>query len=321
MVEKINFPSKAFDSNSLQKLATQEWVRQSIIPKLILRGLPTEISLLTLHNTSTWKLKNQEILSPDQRRQEILEQVRALDIRSKEIQITPAIKKDRGAYRLLGDISLKGKNGEEIKQSIWRFRAIEIVTSQGPFMYIAPQQEVNNLMRNLCQTYDSLEAKGNNPVDVALRLAFMYGVGESIIHPFVDGNHRAFDRFLEYGFAKAGIKFKLPQDDTVNIPVEERFRVILANLGTNLLVKENLSLFRNMPPDYIYRDYQRKLTGGIRRLIEKELTDPFYLWFYAKIAEEMLKWTPDPRTQEISEIQEKAQRDGEFRVVHIGNKQ
>jgi hypothetical protein len=316
MIEKVTIFSKAFEIDHESKLATQKWVRQSIFPKLIEKRLPAEISLLTLHNTSTWRLSNQEALSPDQCRQKTLDQIRILGIKNKDIQITPSIKKDRGTYRLLSDIKQKGINGEEIKQHIWSFRAIDIITSQGSFAYIAPQQEIDSLMYDLCQIYDSLETKSNNPVDVALRLAFMYGIGENIIHPFLDGNHRAFDRFLEYGFEKAGIEFKLPQDNTANIPAEEIFRVSLANLTVNFLIKENLTLFKSIPPDHIHRDYQRRLTGGIKRLVQKQFTDPRYLWFYAKIAGELLKWTPDDHAKEILNMQEKAQRDGGFEILH-----
>lgn len=313
--------ARAFDVESSKKLATQEWVRRSIIPKLIARQAGAERSLLVLHYASTWNLQNNDKLPLPDRYQKVIEELRVAEVKSdKEIGRRSKVKIDlpsergRGRYRVLADI-MEDTNGEIRKQRIWQFRAIQHFTREEEFVYIAPQKDIDLLMPKLSKEYDSMETMSRNPVDTALNLAFFYTIGNKLIHPFIDGNHRAFDRFLEYGFAKANIPFKIPQDQSGNIPKEERFRVWTGNFVTNFLRVNNLPLFSYMPSRTTYDVYQEGLTKSLSTLIEKRLKDPFFNYLYAAIAGELLKWTPKDHAREISAVQEKAKHDGGFAVL------
>lgn len=322
--------ARAFGVEPNQKFTTQEWVRQSIIPKLIEREAPAERSLLALHYASTWNLQNNDRLPPSRRYEEVVRELRSgqgepdrqivgptwriIDGGDPKVKISLPPERGRGRYRVLGDIE-EDVNGKLRKQRIWQFRAIQQFTRDGEFAYIAPQKDIDLLMHKLSQEYDNIEAMSKNPVDTALNLAFLYTIGNKLIHPFTDGNHRAFDRFLEYGFAKANISFKLPQDQSGNIPKEERFRVWTGNFVTNFLRLNNLPLFSHKPPRTTYDAYQEKLTKSLDILIGRKLNNPFSVYLYAAIAGEMLKWTPNDHASEISAIQEKAKRDGGFAVL------
>jgi len=323
--------AKHFDVEPNQKFTTQEWVRQSIIPKLIERQAPSERSLSVLHYASTWNLQNNDRLPLSRRYEEVVRESslargksdrqinkmtqQIIDSTHSKVKISLPSERGRGRYRVLGDVE-EDLNGKLRKQRIWEFRAVNMIIRQGTFSYITPQKDVDGLMSKLCQEYDSLEARSEEPADNAINLAYFYTIGNKLIHPFVDGNHRAFDRFLEYGFAKANIPFSIPQDQSGNIPKEERFRVLTANFVTNFLRINNLPLFYYKPPRAAFDAYQEKLTKLLNTLIGQKLNDPFSVYLYAAIAGELLKWTPNDHTREVSAIQEKAKIEGGFAVFN-----
>lgn len=326
--ERVN----TFDLEEPRKLAAQEWVRRSIIPNLIERLTPTESALLYLHYAATWKIENKDKSPLRLQHQQILElsdfakrmsgnQIERLSRQtargqSPEIRIILPPAKGRGRYRTLGRIEIQNPNGDTTKETVWHSRAIEMFTREGPRRYAVPQRNVDVLMFKLCQAYDYLEKQGgNNPVSTALRLAFFYTIGNLLIHPFIDGNHRAFDRFLEYGFAKSKIPFKLPQDSKSNIPFQEMFRVFSTNLLLNFLPENDLSLFGTEITRETNYVYQQKLVESIKNSIEGKLSDPFYLYWYAIIAGELLKWTPNDRKSEILALLQGAKRKGNLTVL------
>lgn len=329
-LENIKGRVGIFDLEAGRKLATQEWVRRSIIPKLIKRLTPTEKCLLDLHYASTWGIGSEKSRPGFQHQQifELSDYAREMSAnrvvklaqetaghRHSSIQIILPSEKGRGRYRVLGQIEIQNPNGGTTRETVWHFRGIEIYTREGSREYVAPRQDVDVLMSKLCQAYDDLEKQeGNNPVSTALRLAFFYTIGNVFIHPFIDGNHRAFDRFLEYGFTKSKIPFKLPQDSKGNIPFEEMFRIFSTNLLSNFLQENGLPLFRTKPTRKTDDAYQQKLIESIKSLIGKKLSDPFYLYWYATIAGELLKWTPNDQKSQILALQERTQKSGNFIV-------
>ncbi len=301
-----------FETDPVTKAQTQQWVRESITPRLVAANADTERALRVLHYASTWNLNS----SGTTEAEKMDELAQKLGVQSSEtVQITPSPRSERGRYRLIGSVRFKD-GASERTQSASRFRAVQIFTRMGEMGYVTPNRDIDILMDQLCRNYSALEVTGNHPVKLAMRLAYFYTIGTLFIHPFADGNHRAFDRFLEYAFSKAGRKIKLPQDETGNIPYADRFRILTTNTLTNFLSRKDLSLFNVQPPDDFLTSYDVRLNQSLRELISSRLNDPFYRFFYAATAREILKWTGNDHAGEINDIQAKAQKEGNFQVIH-----
>jgi hypothetical protein len=316
-----------------KKMEVQDWVRKSIIPSIIEHNLDVERSLLVLHRCSTYSSQKNENGSYEEKIKDILLNSSLSDekcekdikqlakkIISNKSPITLSIPPShfRGRYRELGTINYNNKKNEKV----WQYRATGIIT-QTPIgetlsSYIAPRQNIDFYMKNLCINYRALKSKNinNDPVETAMNLAYFYGIGNQIIHPFTDGNHRAFDRFLELEFARINIPIKLPQDQSCNIPISEAFRNRRANLLKNFLRLNNLGIFETKPNHLQESNYQRILDKAIKELINNSVYEyPFYTYSYSLIAEEILKWTGQDFTDRINKIKDTAQQKGGF-VVH-----
>lgn len=321
MVQERNFGrARNFDVESRKNSATQEWVRKSIIPRLISENLPAEKVLKILHRASTWRVQNQDVASPRKTKEAVLTSLGLTDRRS-DVSIELPPPSGRGRYRLTARVRARNPNNTLQVSDIWQLRGLEVTASKGfRAVYIAPHKDVNELMQKLCESYDSLTQKTSDVVDIAMGLAYFYAIGNKLIHPFMDGNHRAFNRFLEYGLAKAGASFKMPQDKTGNIPVQEGVNVWLGNFTTNFLRVNGLPLFVYSPSEKDMAIYQKLLTNSLANLINQKLTDPFFLYFYASMAGILLKWTGGNWEERISSIQREAMQRGNFTVLQKGTK-
>lgn len=322
-----------FDVEVSSKLEVQDWVRESIIPKLIEREIPAERALLALHYAATWGLKSKEGGSTLRIRiQEILEESefysgeRPTTLRklaklvargeAEDTRIIMPTKSGRGRYRLFGIVE-EGTEDKARRDHVWHYRAIQLFMREGEAAYIAPNRRIDGLMESLCAGYDELEKTGNQPVDVALRQAYIYLIGIHLVHPFIDGNHRAFDRFLEYGFKKAEIPLTLPQDQTGNIPYEAYCRVVAANFTRDFLVSNDLPIFIAQPPKEVEQDYQNKLVHAVDKAVKEKLDNPASRYFYSLFAGELLKYTGRDFSAEISSIQKQAIKEGNMVVVRV----
>jgi len=320
-----------------KKREVQNWVRDSIIPSIIKHNLSTERSLLILHRCSTYYSRPPEDIPFEETVKDILLNSSLSDQKSqKEIgqlskkiidhksPITLSIppKHFRGRYRELGTINYNDK--KKTKEKVWQYRGTSILrqTPAGDilFAYIAPKQNINFYMKTLCENYDQLRTQNidNDPVQTAMNLSYFYGIGNQIIHPFSDGNHRAFDRFLELEFARINVPFVLPQDQSCNIPDSEAFKSRRANLLINFLRLNNMSLFTERPDNRQESNHQRILDKSIKEIINNGVYKyPFYTYSYSLIAEQMLKWTGQDYTDKINTIKDTAQEKGGFTVCHI----
>jgi hypothetical protein len=153
-----------------------------------------------------------------------------------------------------------------------------------------------------------------------MNLAFIHTIGKLIMHPFTDGNHRAFDRFLELEFAKIKTKLDIPQDETSNVPRDSIFRSRQASLILNLLNNNDLSKYLNLNIRHNKKEftiYQEKLSKAVSELIEKGVnSDPHYRFLYAYIAGDILSWTNFNQFDQIGKIIITAQKEGNFDVIH-----
>ncbi|MEP7103626.1 MAG: hypothetical protein ABI721_02885 [Candidatus Dojkabacteria bacterium] len=310
------------------KADIQDYIRMEIVPEIIGRDKDSESTLLLLHRLATAGsnpkgerkiTRTMQILQasgliakPDEKIAH-----RALSDKHSSIKVKLAPNHGRGHYRLLGTVY---KDGEEVKK-VWLERAIAILRkgSTESSMYVAPSMEVDVLMSALGQAFDQLEQRLQTPEYIALIVAFFYTIGNKFIHPFKDGNHRAFDRFIETFFWKHGIPIELPQDESSNIPLDEIVRVWEINCLLNFLK------INGLPLNFIAKTkreediYHARLTVGIFNLINSGLSDPNYLFFYLNVAEQFLSWVPDFDLTNIKEairvVQEKINiRPGKFEM-------
>lgn len=150
--ERFNPAVSLFVEND-KKQRTQEWVRSSIIPRLINRPVPPERALLALHYASTWDLSGKENWTAIQRCEVILRDGGFLQGKTgsesrkfirevarganPDIKVHLAPSKRRGKYRLLGQLEKKDGN-QSTKVDFWRGRAIQIITREGDKAYICP---------------------------------------------------------------------------------------------------------------------------------------------------------------------------------------
>ncbi len=307
MPPEQNERARALGQDVASKLARRDWVQGSIIPELNARDRKSEASLLALHYASTWGVKNREPLSPFDRcwqaadRLGITQGMTPKESRRTATQLSrgehPTLRialpnsKERGRYRLLATVTDRRRTPVKVVQ-VWRERDIQVFTPEGECYYSAPQNDVGSLMFQLCRVNDRMRELGNDPAQVALRAAFFYSVGNKCIHPFVDANHRAFDRFLEAEFARAGIELNLPQDSSGNIPPDSRIKVLASNVVTNLLRLSGLPLFRYRQTRQQEMLYQNILSVRLQELISKNTQLPIFLYLWSLMAAELLKHTP-----------------------------
>jgi hypothetical protein len=79
-------------------------------------------------------------------------------------------------------------------------------------LYLTPIFGVDKLMKALAKTYDQDIRNTASDGQFAEAVSRFYLIGISIIHPFIDGNARAFELFLEAEFLKRGMNLELPRD-------------------------------------------------------------------------------------------------------------
>jgi len=330
-----------FDLPNDTKLAVQNWVREIIIPQIIERGegaYTSEQELLILHRCAT---KGVILPSPESeltRTEDLLldsslaNQYPEKDLKqlakkilnpnkSTPVTVSLARHDHRGMYRLEGTIT-HGNNKKPKIETIWQDRGFKIDNGNISWIYPAPLYNVDVLMKQLCQKYDQQKnlINENKLIDTAMNLAFIHTIGKLIMHPFTDGNHRAFDRFLELEFAKIKTKLDIPQDETSNVPRDSIFRSRQASLILNLLNNNDLSKYLNLNIRHNKKEftiYQEKLSKAVSELIEKGVnSDPHYRFLYAYIAGDILSWTNFNQFDQIGKIIITAQKEGNFDVIH-----
>ncbi len=320
-----------------EKAKTLHWVHESIFPSMLQRPQKVEHDLLVLHRAATWGVEPPH-LSPEVRVEQLLKKTEFAEGKSDRemkqlarrvaqgnhgtIRVDLSSPSAKGRYRVLGTITHLEKNQKKTKK-IWDFRAIEIITQTVAgdkiSTYSTPQDSVDTLMGSLCDSFQSYSQKAyldRDPVALAVAAAMFYTIGNKFIHPFSDGNHRSFDRILELSFQRIGVPIELPRDTTINIPRESPIRTTTVNCLLNFLRNNSLPL--NMPDTHPqYKHYQKTLTSAIQKLITDGLDDPFYRYFYALTAENILSWTGLNYSQEIRGVQDQAQKEGGFEVKRI----
>jgi hypothetical protein len=310
------------------KTATQRWVRSQIFPRLAERGYSSEKNLKILHRASTWGIEGREERLLVAEVYDILEKNGLGYLSAKEklaiasgqehplvrVVYPPSI---RGRYRLRSRIIVSTPGGGVVKND-WASRAIHVKARGQDFAYDAPHLELDELMGRLCQGYDLLAEKIEDPESLAISLGYFYSIGKNLIHPFFDGNHRAFERFLEFEFYKRNLELDMPQDESSNIPLNDPIRTWVAEVMINFLRVNSLDLFSiDSRPSLEMREvYQKRLRASLLRTIEDRLDDPLFMYIYIGIAKEMLKWTRYDKTEFLEKLQSQLAKKSGLTVIH-----
>lgn len=152
----------------------------------------------------------------------------------------------RGGYRIIGVFPPNHELARYAEEANTYFLAATPVStkdyhSQNNPHYYPPVFNIHRLMFMIGVSFDTRFELATSMEEVAQSIADFYFWGLAIIHPYLGGNHRAFDRFLEYAFYKKGFDVKPPIDKTLNIPPETRFNKEIYAERRRLLEQAGLS--------------------------------------------------------------------------------
>lgn len=240
-----------------KKAVVVDNIRQHTIPSLIGRNYGAERVLKVLHRAGTWyaspgnlesDLLNDQYTayyagcSVNAPRYEIEEKLTSL---RKSCNYRSFGYNMKGNYRILGCFPPNPSVGLIAPEANTSFTgAIPVLTKdyqkpESPFYY-PPIFNIEQLMGRVAGKFDRQFEEICGREEVAQAVADFYFWGLAMIHPFIGGNHRAFDRFIEYAFAKKGFPVQVPQNETLNIPNYEPFNLAISQERRRLVELANL---------------------------------------------------------------------------------
>lgn len=161
-------------------------------------------------------------------------------------------------------------------------------TEEGEIAYLGLTSELGSVFAELCAAYDSLrEEVKDRPIGIKLEvMAFFQLWGASVIHPFYDGNGRAFSSKLVLDLNRAGIKTdKMPElgeinpdlaDNALAVAGEHFLQMVLQLNNIPMFTTEELPHVMNRP-EYL-RQYMTYLREAIRSGIANGVSQqsPYY---------------------------------------------
>lgn len=281
-------------------------IRNNLIPALVERGEPAEKALKVLHRAGTRYARPADVeieyrnlvhtavyagINPLPRYREDLEQLLADKLgRQKCPGGSPVIK---GHYRVLGVFTPNEQLAWYIPAAKQPFTgAIPVTTRDYHYpespIYYPPVINIDKYMTILGDKADKQLHSAQNAEEIAEAVASFYFWGLSIIHPFIGGNHRGFDRFIEYAFAMKEIKISLPLDHTLNIPNNDPFNTAIYQERHRLLLEFGLEQEKPIGEGAKGRSrwlrYQSLLDQTLAEIIETNSAHT------EEIAQKMLRW-------------------------------
>jgi len=145
-----------------------------------------------------------------------------------------------GNYRILGCFAANLKLSEYAPETNTYFTgAIPISTRdyQHPTtpLYYPPVFNIHKIMAKITDQFDNRFAVASYPDEIAKTISDFYFWGLVMTHPFWGGNHRGYDRFIEYAFFKKGYKIEIPTNETLNIPNNDAFNLAIFKERRRLL--------------------------------------------------------------------------------------
>lgn len=230
------------------KGAVIQYTRNNLIPSLVGEDLDAERILLILHRIGTWRAKplrtEAEGLADSyialyaginpvpKNRLELESELAKLQVIDPERFSPYAVNYLKGNYRILGCFSPNQQMAQIAPETSEYFTgAIPVSTldyhQPEGYIYFPPIFNIHKLMAFICNTFDGRFTISRKPEDVAKTIVDFYFWGLMMVHPFLGGNHRAYDRFVEYGFSKKGLRKNVPLDNTLNISPSHPFNLAL----------------------------------------------------------------------------------------------
>lgn len=151
----------------------------------------------------------------------------------------------RGNYRILGCFAPNPLMAPYAPETAEHFVAAIPVNTQDYHnrvspVYYPPVFNIHKLLNTVTTTFDNRIELVQTPEQLAKLVADFYFWGLVMLHPFLGGNHRAYDRFMEYAFAKKGLHLEAPLNETLNIPNNDPFNRTIFTERHRLLQQANL---------------------------------------------------------------------------------
>lgn len=274
-----------------QKAKVLGLTRERVFSYMSGRNLATEESLQLLHKSTTvfsdklpleqqflhewfiefFKTGDASRISPDGIR---------LALEEKELEkYTPDQDIARGNYRILGcfnpnpTLAVFNSEAENYFTAAVPVSTRDYLNHQFP-LYYPPIFNIHKMMSAVSNTFDNRIAQATANSEVAEHATNFYFWGLVMVHPFLGGNHRAFDRFLEYTFFQKGMELKLPLNETLNIPNDHPFNKELYRQRRKLLANSGLTKPSFNPKDLNdipkWLKYHEKLNEVIAAYMESE---------------------------------------------------
>lgn len=242
------------------KAAVTTYIRQNSIPSLVEKDLGAEKSLQILQRIGTWRsqlgtIESDHVISgyilfygginplPEDAFER--EQALAEFIARGNNQFSPLGNYLRGNYRVLGCFAPNVRLAEFAPEAGNYFTgAIPVSTAnyrspESP-AYYPPVFNIHKPMASICTKYDDEIVHCDTPDEIAHAVVRFYFWGLVMTHPFLGGNHRGYDRFIELAFAAKDMPLLTPQNETLNIPNNDPFNLSLFEERTRLLKEANL---------------------------------------------------------------------------------
>lgn len=291
-----------------KKDAAIRHIRGSLTPALVAKNKPAEEVLKILHRAGTWYARPADAeseyrnlvftafyagIDPISRRKEDLEHQIADKLRRKTDRYKPAGPAIKGHYRVLGIFPPNEPLAwyiQTAKQPFTGAIPVKIKDYHHPEspIYHPPVINIDRLMAILGDNVDKQLTTAQSAEEIAEAVAGFYFWGLAIVHPFIGGNHRGFDRFIEYAFAKKGIRITLPSDNTLNIPNNDPFNIAIYKERRRLLVEFGLEQAKPIGEGAKDRPrwlrYQQLLDQTLGQIITTDVAQT------TEVAQRLMKW-------------------------------
>ncbi|KKR81368.1 MAG: hypothetical protein UU73_C0003G0070 [Candidatus Daviesbacteria bacterium GW2011_GWA1_41_61] len=291
-----------------KKLKVTEHIRNHLIPGFAHRGDHPERVLQILHRAGTWYAIPTDVeheyrslrhiafyagLEPIPSHKDLLAAKITQELDGRVDRYVPFYYYPKGNYRVLGLFAPNENIGWYIPEAKSYFTgALPVSTRdyhhpESP-IYIPPVINIDLFMSRISTYFEGEIVQACNLEEIASAIAKFYFWGLAIIHPFLGGNHRGFDRFLEWGFVQKGIPMRVPQNGTLNIPNDDPFNIAIFRERRRLLtefgLEEEKPIRQGKTEQPKWLKYQRLLNKTIDEILPSDFIHN------KEIAQAMLNW-------------------------------
>jgi len=236
-----------------KKAAVINYIREITVPELIKRDYSAEQVLLTLHRIGIWYAKPDILdrefvyksyiayyagVDPMPTDMQALE-LKLLELKKEPQKFTSFCYYLKGNYRILGCFAPNPKLAKYVPETAEYFTGAIPLQSRD-YQSQSNENQFYKYMSLVCSNFDNRFAETTTKNEIGETIADFYFWGMVMGHPFIGGNHRAFDRFIEYAFAKKGLEIYCPLNDTFNIPNDNPLNKIIYGERRRLLSQYGL---------------------------------------------------------------------------------